>query len=243
MLNRIKLTLLACTALGLAGCNTAPTANGSVAATDNATTEVDATAAKLTVPSGTYTLDPSHSILQWSVNHFGTSDYHAKFTKVDATLKLDAADLEKSSIKFVVKADSIRTDYPADYKKTHATTGYDTWDAELGRSPKFMDGTKNPDITFESTKIEKTGNGTGRVTGNLTFRGVSKPITLKVRLVGQKDRHPMLGVPVLGFEAEGEVVRVDFGMPKDMLGASAKIYFNGEFDGEKPGSATAPAGN
>lgn len=240
MLNRTRSTIAACTLLCLAACNNLPEAtNDQAGLGDNAA--VAAAPVELVVPSGVYKLDPTHAILQWSVSHFGTSDYHARFADIDATLNLDAADLTKSTIKFVAKADSVRTDYPADYKKTHPKTGFDTWDAELGRSDKFMDGVKNPDITFESTKVEKTGDSTGLVTGNLTFRGITKPFTMKVRFVGQNKKHPFLQVPVIGFEAEGDLVRFDFGMPKSMLGANAKIYFNGEFHGSKPDGAPAAA--
>lgn len=209
-------------------------------ASNSDTNGTSAAPVALTVPAGEYKLDPTHAMLEWSISHMGVSNYHARFKTLDATLNLNPADIEKSTIKVMAKADSIDTGYPADYKKTHPNTGFDTWDAELGRSDKFLDGAKNPDITFVSTKVEKTGDATGKVTGDLTFRGITKPVTLDVNFIGQQARHFMLGVPVVGFEAEGEIVRLDFGMPRDALGPTAKIYFNGEFLGPKP-SGAAPA--
>jgi|JI10StandDraft_1071094.scaffolds.fasta_scaffold48037_4 polyisoprenoid-binding protein YceI len=169
-------------------------------------TAMPALAAPTTValPSGKYVVDPTHASLSWSVVHFGLSNYTARFVKFDASVDLDAADVSKSTLKVKVDPASVRTDYPYPDKVN--------FDAEIATSPKFLDGTAHPNVTFVSTGIVVTGAKTANITGNLTLRGVTKPVTLAAVLNGSMPAHPMTKLPVFGISAKGSFKRSDFGM-------------------------------
>jgi len=193
----------------------------------------------LLVPSGEYKVDPDHSILQWSVLHLGTSNYHARFTDFDVTIDLDADNLENSTVNAAIKADSIWTGFPGDYAAFHPDSVYPSWDKELGQSESYMFGSEFPEITFQSTAVEQTGPTTANITGDLTFRGMTKPVTLETSFIGQLEAHPLNGLPVIGFRAEGEVQVVDFGMEDTgYLGTSIPILFDGEFTGPDPAAGS-----
>ncbi|WP_091743281.1 YceI family protein [Phenylobacterium immobile] len=192
----------------------------------------------LTIPAGVYKLDPNHAYLQWSVPHMGLSTYRAKFTRYDATVTLDPANLEASKVSVTIDPLSIRTDYPADYKATHAKSGYATWDEELGKSDRFAAGAKFPTITFNSTKVERTGPSTAKVTGDLTFAGVTKPVTLDVTLVGQTATHPFTKGGAFGVHAEGGFKRTDFGQAESPMN-DISISFDAEFQQELPATPAA----
>ncbi len=183
----------------------------------------------LEVPAGVYKLDPTHSLLQWSVSHLGLSNYTAKFTKYDATVTLDPANLENSKIELTIDPTSVRTDYPGDYVGTHKGTPYKSWDENLGLDEKFLNGKKFPQVTFTSTKIERVGPNLAKVTGDLNFLGQTKPVSMNVSIVGQSASHPMFGTPAIGFRAEGAFNRSDFGMEKSPIGDEVKVVFDGEF--------------
>lgn len=199
------------------------------------TPEASTPAVTLKVPAGTYELDVNHAYLVWTIEHFGVSHYMARFAKLDATLTLDPANLTASKVSATIDPLSVRTIYEGDYKATHPKSEYPTWDAELARSPLFLNGGKFPQITFTSTKVEQSGPRTGRMTGDLTFLGVTRPVTLDVTFVGDLASHPMRYVPVIGFSARGEFKRSDFGMPAGgPLGDLVTIAFDGEFSGQPP---------
>jgi len=182
-----------------------------------------------TVPAGTYKLDPTHAALLWSLKHNQISNYTARFDKLEATLKLDPAKIENSSIEVTIDPTSVATAYPADYKATHADSGFETWNEEISRSPNFLNSEAHPTITFKSTKVTSTGATTADVTGDLTFLGVTKPVTLKATLNGAIDSHPFAGVPAVGFAAEGTFNRTEFGQPLGPVGPDITIRFDGEF--------------
>jgi polyisoprenoid-binding protein YceI len=177
---------------------------GAMGAVPALTAAAVAAPATMAVPSGKYVIDPSHASLTWRVVHFGLSNYTARFTKFDATVDLDAADVSKSTLKVKVDPKSVRTDYPYADKVD--------FDAEIATSPKFLDGTAHPDVTFVSTGIVVTGPKTANITGNLTLRGVTKPVTLATVLNGSIPAHPMTKQPVFGISAKGSFKRSDFGM-------------------------------
>lgn len=180
-------------------------------------------------PAGVYGLDTAHAALLWSVKHLGISNYTGRFENLQATLNLDPANLEASSIEVTIDPKSVQTAYPADYKTTHAATGYETWDEEISRNPEFLNSDKFPAITFKSTGVERTGPRTARVTGDLTFLGVTKPVTLDATFNGEIESHPFRRVPALGLAAEGRFNRSDFGQPVGPVGDEVTIRFDGEF--------------
>ncbi len=189
-----------------------------------------AQSATVKAPAGVYKLDATHAALLWSVKHFNISNYTGRFSKIDATLTIDPANIEAASIEVTIDPRSVQTSYPADYKAFHAKSNYANWDEDVSRNPNFLNSDNFPAITFKSTKVEKTGDKTAKVTGDLTFLGVTKPVTLETTLNGELEKHPFLGVPALGFAAEGHFKRSDFGQKfAGPLGDDVTIRFDGEF--------------
>lgn len=207
------------------------------------TTDAAATApVELKAPSGVYNLDPTHASLQWSVPHNSVSNYTARFNTFSAKLVLDAADLSKSTIEATIDPTSVDANYAGDYLGTHAATGFKSWSEDIAKAADKLNAGAFPQITFKSTKVALTGPRTADVTGDLTFLGVTKPVTLKATFGGEIEKHPFLQVPTLGFSAEGSFKRSDFGMPAGYVGDEATIKFDGEFIQEvAPAAAAAPA--
>jgi polyisoprenoid-binding protein YceI len=156
------------------------------------------------MPAGTYTLDKAHASLTWKVSHLGLSNYTARFTSFDATLDFNPTDPEKSKLNVTVDPTSLETDYPFADKKD--------FDKVLIDEQQWFNTRNFPKITFESITIERTGDNTGKVTGDLTFLGVTKPLTLDVVFNGSMAKQPFSKQPVLGFSATTTMKRSDWGM-------------------------------
>lgn len=154
------------------------------------------------VPAGTYRADVTHTNVLWSVVHFGLSNYIGRFDKISATLELDPADVTKSKLTATIDPASVSTNYPASDK---------SFDAEIA-GEMFFDAAKFSEITFVSTAIDVKDGKTGTVTGDLTFHGVTKPVTLDVTLNAALNPHPMSKKPTVGFSATGVIKRSDFGV-------------------------------
>lgn len=154
-------------------------------------------------PSGTYALDPKHATLVWRVFHLGLSRYTARFNRLEAILVWDDGDVTKARVNAVIDPASVDTGYP-----DAATRDFDK---ELATEGKYFNAKKYPFIRFQSTAIEKTGDKTGRMTGDLQFRGVSKPVTFEVTFNGGI-RNILTQKPNLGFSARGTIRRSEWGM-------------------------------
>lgn len=191
--------------------------------------------ADIKAPKGAYKMDPNHASLTFKIDHFGLSHYTARFTKFDASLDLDPAALAKSSITLTIDPGSVRTDYSGDFKAGHKDSPYASFDEEIAKGDKFLNGVKFPEITFKSTKVVPAGKGF-KVTGDLSFLGVTKPVTLDAETVGSIEKHPYMGVGVVGFSAHGKFKRSDWGMTgtQMFLGDEVTIIFEGEFDQAAP---------
>jgi polyisoprenoid-binding protein YceI len=116
--------------------------------------------------SSTWQLDPAHSSAQFAVRHLAISTVRGAFSKVTGTVKLDDADISKSSVDVTIDVTSVDTREP---KR----------DDDL-RSDKFFDVKDFPTMTFKSTRVEQVALGKLKVTGDLTIRGVTKPVVLDV---------------------------------------------------------------
>jgi polyisoprenoid-binding protein YceI len=160
-----------------------------------------ASAQTIAVPAGTYAADPAHTNVLWSVSHFGLSNYIGRFSDIAATLVLDPANPANSKLTATIGADSVDTNFPGDKD----------FDGEI-EGQMFFNAPQFPEITFTSTAIELTGEKTGKVTGDLTFHGVTKPVTLDVTLNQAYEAHPMSKKPAVGFSATGTIKRSDFGV-------------------------------
>src|SRR5262245_20922448 len=152
------------------------------------------------VPAGAYTLDKAHASLLFRVNHLSFSHWTARFTKFDAQLQFDPADPSKSSVKVTVDPKSIASD--------NAPEGFMTTLA----GPEWLDAGKYPEMTYRSTKVERTGTNGLRISGQLTLHGVTKPVTLTATYNGGYAGHPFDPHARVGFSAKGTLKRSEFGV-------------------------------
>ncbi len=145
----------------------------------------------------TYKLDPTHTNVLFSWNHFGFSNPTANLGLGEGTLVFDEKDAAKSSVDVTL---------PLANLDTHVTK----LDEHL-KKPDFFDADKFPTVTFKSTKVQSLGGGKYKITGDLTVHGVTKPVVLDAKL-NKSGVHPMLKVQTVGFDATTTVKRSDFGM-------------------------------
>ena len=144
--------------------------------------------------------DAVHSHVSFSVRHLMISRVHGSFKVWSGALETDDADLEKAGLQVSIDAASIDTKEPQ--RDEHL------------RSADFFDAANHPAITFESTSVKKLSSERYEVTGNLTIRGVSKPVTLDSEYFGrQKDPW---GSERAGFSAKTSIDRRDFGLTFNM---------------------------
>ena len=192
------LILAGALAAGLAACKqdtpvtadvTPPAATAPVA-TDPAVAPVQA-------QSGTYTLDPMHTIVLAQWNHMGFSNPSLNFANGTGQLVYDAANPSASSVQVTFPLSDI----------TSFTPDFDT---HLGGAD-FFDSAKFPEASFKSTAVTSTGTNTFTVAGDLTIKGITKPVSLDVTLNGAGP-HPVTKAPSIGFDATGTVKRSDWGL-------------------------------
>jgi polyisoprenoid-binding protein YceI len=140
-------------------------------------------------------LDPTHTLVEFSAKHLMITTVKGRITDVEGTIYADEKDPENSSVDVTLKAASLDT--RTDQRDQHL------------RSADFLDVEKYPEIKFRSTRIEGDKQSL-RVTGDLTIRNVTKPVTLDVAFEGQT-RDPWGGERI-GFSASGKIDRRDFGL-------------------------------
>jgi polyisoprenoid-binding protein YceI len=180
-------------------------------------TPVFADTAPNKVESGTYAVEPNHTQVVFSVNHFGFSTFSGLFEKASGTLVLDPVKPEGSKLDVTVSTDSVYT--PSD-KLTGELKGAD-----------WLDAGKFPEITFKSTKVEKTGPESAKVMGDLTLHGVTKPVTLTAKFHGAGP-NPLSKKYTIGFEVSGKIKRSDFGVKTyvPMIGDEVDLTINAPFE-------------
>jgi polyisoprenoid-binding protein YceI len=160
----------------------------------------------------TWTSDPAHSEIDFSIKHMSVSNVHGRFGQVAATITLNEADITKSTVTATIGVATI-------------DTGEDARNNHL-KSPDFFDAAGLPTATFTSTGVAKNGSGL-TVTGNLTLHGVTKPVVLEVEgpsgpVPGMQDHKPRSG-----FSATTTISRTAFGIgtkfPAAMVGDDVKL--------------------
>lgn len=145
-----------------------------------------------------YTIDPNHTSATFSFKHLGYSTFHGKVPSASGTIVLDRAQKTGSAdITFDIKA---------------ITTGAAKFDEHL-RTADFFDAEKFPTATFKATKFTFNGDAPSSVTGDLTIKDKTKPVTLQITAFKCAD-HPMLKVPVCGADATAKIKRSDFALEK-----------------------------
>jgi polyisoprenoid-binding protein YceI len=140
-------------------------------------------------------LDPAHTLVEFSAKHLMITTVKGRITDIEGTIYSDEKDPKNSSVEAILKAASLDT--RTDQRDQHL------------RSTDFLDVEKYPEIKFRSTRIEGDKQSF-KVTGDLTIRDVTKPITLDVAFEG-RTRDPWGGERI-GFSASGKIDRRDFGL-------------------------------
>lgn len=144
----------------------------------------------------TYKIDAAHSDITFKVKHLMITNVTGNFTQFDATMESEAADFSDAKISFEADTDSI-------------STNNEQRDGHL-KGEDFFAADKFPKISFVSTSFKKTNDSEYLLTGDLTLRGVSKPVQLAVEYGGtMTDPH---GQVKSGFEIDGKINRKDFGL-------------------------------
>ncbi|PXX79845.1 YceI family protein [Rivihabitans pingtungensis] len=146
----------------------------------------------------TYTVDNTHTFPRFSYSHFGYSTQLSRFDTTRGSVVFDAA-AKTGSVDITIDAKSVNT-------------GYATFNEHI-QGEDFLDTAKFPTATFKSTKVIFKGDKPVKVEGNLTLKGVTKPVTLTVTSF-QSMAHPMLKKPAIGANAFTVVKRSDFGAGK-----------------------------
>jgi len=144
-----------------------------------------------------FEFDVNHTHILFANSHFGFSYVHGEFTSFEGTVNFDPENIEAASFDVTINVSSIETGY--DLRNEHMVSA-DWFDAE-----------QFPTMHFVTTSVERTGETTTRMVGDFTLKGVTRPVTLDVELIGE-GRHPFSPqVQIFGFHATGTFNRSDFG--------------------------------
>ena len=175
------------------------------------------------MPSGKYELDKAHSSVHFRVKHLGLSFYTARFTDFDANLDFNSQKPHKSALTAVIKADSIRTDFPFLKRKD--------FDRLLAYDKSWFNAKKYPEIKFEAKSIARSLTNKSVIKGDLTMLGVTKPVDLEVQFNGSYKNKPFANVPALGFSAKANIKRSDWGFDTFVpnIGDDVEIIIETEF--------------
>ena len=168
--------------------------------------------------------DPFHTQVEFAAKHLGMMTVRGHFSEISATGNIHPDKPEASSVEVTMQTASIRTHN-------------ETRDNDL-RSSNFLEVDKYPTIHFKSTKIEHTGRDRYTMTGDLTIKGNTHPVTMKVVKYGELN-DPRMGHRI-GYSAEGRINRKDFGMTftmmldgKMIVSNEVDIFIEGEFVEQK----------
>lgn len=154
------------------------------------------------ITGGTYQADPAHSLVQWDVTHFGFNPYYGLFGDVSGTLQLDPKNPAAAKVDVTIPVSKIVT-------ANSGLTAHLLRAGKDGAKPDFF-GPSPADARFVSTGIKVKGTE-AEITGNLTLNGVTKPVTLEAEFIGA-GTNPFNKKETVGFEAEAEIKRSDFGI-------------------------------
>jgi polyisoprenoid-binding protein YceI len=173
-------------------------------------------------PTGHYAVQPAHTLVLFSIFHQGTTNYYGRFDRTTGTLNFDAAEPDKSAL--TIQIDTSTIDTPSAALNTELT------------GPSVFDAAKFPAATFTSTSVTRTGPTTGKITGNLTIKNVTKPVTLDVVFHGGA-MNPMSNSYAIGFSASATIKRTDFGLTgmrwEPFVGDDVKLIIEALFQQQK----------
>jgi polyisoprenoid-binding protein YceI len=179
--------------------------------------------APLNVLAATYSLDPAHTTIGFKVKHLMISNVKGVFEKFKGTVAIDESDITKSKVNVSIEMASINSNIAK--RDEHL------------RSGDFFDVVKYPVMTFDSTKVERAGADTLKVTGNLTIKGVTKQVILTVDGLSGEMKSPQ-GTVKRGASAVATINRQDFGVSWNtkldagavVVGDEVQISIEAEFD-------------
>jgi polyisoprenoid-binding protein YceI len=146
----------------------------------------------------TYVIDPTHTFARFSYDHFGLSTQLSRFDKTSGTIVLDK-EAKTASVDVVIDTTSV-------------DTGYATFNGHI-QGADFLDTAKYPTATFKSTKVDFAGDRPTAIHGNLTIKGITRPVTLTVKRYVNMP-HPMLKKDAIGADATTVIKRCDFNASK-----------------------------
>lgn len=166
--------------------------------------------------AGVYRSDPRHAYITFSYDHQGYSRPWLRWRSWTADLNWNPSAPEQSSIAAAIDA-------------TSADSGVDEFDGHL-KSADFFDAANHPQITFASTSVSLAGGSAGTIVGDLTIKGVTKPVTLDVT-INKAANDDFAKAYKLGFSAKGVVKRSDFGVDKyvPFVGDDVTVVIEAEF--------------
>jgi len=170
------------------------------------------------VAVSTWEADSSHSKLGFVITHLMITDIEGSFKNIESKITASKADFSDAVVTLSADVNSVNTEN-------------EKRDAHL-RGDEFFDAAKFPKLTFKSTSFKKVAGNKYKVAGNLTFHGVTKPVTLDATLKGITV-NPMSKKPTAGFKVSGTIKRSDFAFggkyPSAMLSDEITLNANTEF--------------
>ncbi len=146
------------------------------------------------VPGGDYNIDPAHSTVGFAIRHLEINWVEGRFKDFKGTIRYDEQDVTKSAVEFAARVESI-------------DTGVAPRDKHL-RTADFFDAEKYPELTFKSTRVERKGKDAYVLHGDLTLKGVTRPVALPFTVIGAV-KDPW-GNTRFGVEAHTKINRRDF---------------------------------
>jgi len=171
---------------------------------------------KALVKAGTYSADPNHSLVGWTVNHLGFNDYFGLFGDVKGTLTLDPANPAAAKVTATIPVSKVLT-ASAGLNAHLLRPGAD------GKKPDFF-GPSPADATFISTSVTPGADGTSAtVAGNLTLNGVTKPVSIAAKFIGAGNAW---GKDTVGFSGTTTLKRSDFGVNGALPLVSDEVKLN-----------------
>ena len=175
------------------------------------------------VQPGAYKVDPNHTQVLFSVSHMGFSLYSGRFSGVTGTLAIDPRQPAASRLDVTIPVASV-------------STTSEKLDGEL-KSAQWLDADRFPEMRFRSDRVELSGPGQARVTGELTLHGVTRPVTLQVSFVGA-GTNPLDHAYTAGFQVTGVLTRSDFGVNTyvPLIGDEVTLTIAGAFEKTPSGS-------
>jgi polyisoprenoid-binding protein YceI len=148
-----------------------------------------------------------HAFVNFKISHLGYSWLYGTFKDFDGSFSFDAAKPQDSKVNVTLNTTSVDTNHAERDKHI--------------RSGDFLNVSKHPTATFASTSVKSTGEGTADITGDLTLNGVTKPVVIAAKFIGE-GKDPWGGYRA-GFEGSTTLKMKDFGITKDLGPASESV--------------------